>query len=144
MISTVIIVFVFTFFYSFLIFKPDDISKGLQNNEGTIIGIRPGTETEKFLTKLMNKLNLIGAISMSVIVLIPILTFSLIGYVGLQPTSIIILAGVALEIIQSIKVEYLSRTCVSKKSSALIRLVGSKAGVTKGKKSKKEVAICEK
>lgn len=130
MISTVIIVFVFTFFYSFLIFRPDDISKGLQNNEGTIVGVRPGTETEKFLTKLMNKLNLIGAISMSIIVLIPILSFNLIGYIGLQPTSLIILAGVSLEIIQKIKVEYLAKTCMSSKSGTLLKL----ANTSKNKK----------
>lgn len=121
MISMVIIVFVFTFFYSFLIFKPDEISKALQNNEGMIVGVRPGTETENYLTKLMNKLNLIGSIYMSVVVLIPILCFNFVGYIGLQPTSVIIIAGVSLEIIQKAKVEYLSRACVSKKSAALLK-----------------------
>ena len=134
MIGTVIIVFVFTYFYSFLIFRPEDISKGLQNNEGTIVGVRPGTETEKYLTKLMNKLNLIGAISMSVIVLIPILSFNFIGYIGLQPTSLIILAGVALEIIQKIKVEELARACISEKSGALLKLA------SKNSKNKKTFA----
>lgn len=121
MISMVVIVFVFTFFYSFLIFRPDEISKALQNNEGMIIGVRPGTETENCLTKLMNRLNLIGSIYMSVVVLIPILCFNFVGYIGLQPTSVIIIAGVSLEIIKKARVEYLSRSCISKKSAALLK-----------------------
>ena len=121
MISMVVIVFVFTFFYSFLIFRPDEISKALQNNEGMIIGVRPGTETENYLTKLMNRLNLIGAIYMSVVVLIPILCFNFVGYIGLQPTSVIIIAGVSLEIIKKARVEYLSKSCISKKSAALLK-----------------------
>lgn len=121
MISMVVIVFVFTFFYSFLIFRPDEISKALQNNEGMIIGVRPGTETENYLTKLMNRLNLIGSIYMSVVVLIPILCFNFVGYIGLQPTSVIIIAGVSLEIIKKARVEYLSRSCISKKSAALLK-----------------------
>ena len=121
MVSMVIIVFIFTFFYSYLIFRPDEIAKALQNNEGIIVGVRPGTETENYLTKLMNKLNLIGSIYMSVVVLIPILCFKFVGYIGLQPTSIIILAGVALEIIQKARVEYLSKKCISSKSAALLK-----------------------
>lgn len=121
MASMVVIVFIFTFFYSYLIFRPDEIAKALQNNEGMIVGVRPGTETENYLVKLMNKLNLIGSIYMSVIVLIPILCFKFIGYIGLQPTSVIILAGVALEIIQKVRIEYLSKKCVSPKSAALLK-----------------------
>lgn len=121
MLGTVAIVFVFTFFYSALIFRTDEISKGLQNNEGCIQGIRPGSDTERYLTKLMYKLNLIGATYMSVLVLIPMIMFNAIGYSGIQPTSMIILAGVGLEIIGKIQVEYQATACLKCKQSVLLK-----------------------
>ncbi len=103
--GTIAIVFLFTFFYSALIFRTDEIAKGLQINEGFIPGIRPGTDTEKHLAKLMHQSNVISAICMSVIILIPMIIFNIIGYVGIQPTSMIILSGVALEILVKFKLE---------------------------------------
>lgn len=122
MIGTVAIVFIFTFFYSALIFRTDEIAKGLQTNEGMIQGVRPGTDTEKYLSRLMYKLNFIGATYMSVLVLIPMAMFNIIGYAGMQPTSIIILAGVGLEIINKIQIEYQATACFRCKDSVLLKL----------------------
>lgn len=102
-----VIVFIFTFFYSMLIFKSDEVAKYLQINETAIIGVRPGTETEKFLDKRVTKLNLISSVYLSILLFISMGCFLFVGYTGLQPTSLIILVGVAMEIIQKIKIEFL-------------------------------------
>lgn len=99
-----IIIFSFTYIYSALIFKPDEIAKYLQINETAISGIRPGTDTEKLLNKKFSKINFISALYLTVLSLISMSCFLFVGYNGVQPSSLIILIGVAIEIIQKIKI----------------------------------------
>ncbi|WP_369696367.1 preprotein translocase subunit SecY [Oligoflexus tunisiensis] len=98
----VMIIF-FTFFYTSIQFKPDDIAENLKKHGGFIPGIRPGARTSEYLGKIINRLTLTGAIYLSAICLIPSLitdSFNVQFYFG--GTSLLIIVGVALETFRQI------------------------------------------
>jgi preprotein translocase subunit SecY len=94
-----ILVFAFTYFYTAVIFHPQKIAENLQKQGGFVPGIRPGTETEKYLGMTMNRLNLIGAFFLGIIAILPLLVQ---GFAGSQNltiggTSLLIVVSVAIE-----------------------------------------------
>jgi len=94
-----LLVFGFTFFYSAVIFHPQKIAENLQRQGGFIPGIRPGKETENYLNNTVNRINLIGALFLGIIAVLPLL---LQGSFGMQNltiggTSILIVVSVAIE-----------------------------------------------
>ena len=56
-----VLIFGFTFFYTSVVFQPHKIAENLQKQGGFVPGIRPGTETEKYLGSTMNRINFFGA-----------------------------------------------------------------------------------
>lgn len=104
-----VLIFMFSYFYSALIFDPKEISDNIQSNGGCIPGIRPGKPTGDYIRQVNKNLTFIGAMYLSLIALIPTIIFSAIGFNGLATTSMMILVGVSLETCQKIKVETKSR-----------------------------------
>lgn len=103
LIFVVLIVF-FTFFYTSIQFKPDDIAENLKKHGGFIPGIRPGARTSEFLGRVIDRLTLSGAIYLSAICLVPSLIterFNVQFYFG--GTSLLIVVGVALETFRQIE-----------------------------------------
>ncbi|MFR7760066.1 MAG: preprotein translocase subunit SecY [Peptoniphilus grossensis] len=98
-ISTIILIVFFTFFYTTIQFNTVEYSKNLQANGGFISGIRPGKPTSDYLGRTLNRLVMPGAIALSILAVLPTI-LTLIS--GLQfnygGTSIIIVVGVVLEI----------------------------------------------
>lgn len=94
----------FTFFYTKIIFKTDEIADNLAANGGSIPGIRPGVETKKYLYNIMHRLCWIGGLSLATICCIPTL-LSAFTPVNLTfgGTSIIIIVGVALDTMKQIE-----------------------------------------
>ena len=93
----------FSFFYTSIQFKPDDIAENLKKHGGFIPGIRPGARTSEYLFKIINRLTLTGSIYLAGICLIPsILTakFNVQFYFG--GTSLLIVVGTALETFRQI------------------------------------------
>ena len=93
----------FAFFYTSIQFKPDDIAENLKKHGGFIPGIRPGARTSDFLSKIISRLTLTGAIYLAAICLVPsIITerFNVQFYFG--GTSLLIIVGVALETFRQI------------------------------------------
>ncbi len=93
----------FSFFYTSIQFKPDDIAENLKKHGGFIPGIRPGARTSEFLGKIINRLTLSGALYLSAICLIPSIiadSFNVQFYFG--GTSLLIIVGVALETFRQI------------------------------------------
>lgn len=93
----------FSFFYTSIQFKPDDIAENLKKHGGFIPGIRPGARTSEFLGKVINRLTLTGALYLSAICLIPSIitdSFNVQFYFG--GTSLLIIVGVALETFRQI------------------------------------------
>jgi preprotein translocase subunit SecY len=94
-----ILVFGFTYFYTAVIFHPQKIAENLQKQGGFIPGIRPGNETEKYLSQTMNRLNLVGAVFLGVIAVLPLLVQGASGSQNLRigGTSLLIAVAVAIE-----------------------------------------------
>lgn len=103
----IVLIFAFTYFYANLQVNAKKLAENLGRSGGYIIGIRPGEETMNFVKKTVNKLNFLGAASLSVIASIPVLLPMLSNIsrneaYGLGGTGLIIVVGVALELVNKI------------------------------------------
>lgn len=99
-----LLVFVFTFFYTSITFNSKEIAENLQKQGGFITDVRSGAQTEKYLTKIVNRLTLFGALSLGLLALLPIIgQLFLKTSIAIGGTSILILVSVALETLRSIE-----------------------------------------
>lgn len=99
-----LLVFIFTFFYTSITFDAKEISENLQKQGGFIEEVRSGTQTQKYLGKVINRLTLFGALSLGLLALIPIIgQIFLTTNIALGGTSILILVSVSLETLRSIE-----------------------------------------
>ncbi len=99
-----ILVFAFTFFYSSVVFKPEQVAENLQKQGAFIPGIRPGKPTEQYLQFIVNRVLLAGALFLSIIAVLPNIAqyFTGIQTLTIGGTSILIVVGVVIEIVQQI------------------------------------------
>ncbi len=100
-----LLVFVFTFFYTSITFNAKEIAENLQKQGGFIEGVRSGSETEKHLGKIVNRLTLFGATALGFLALMPIIGQVLLksDNISIGGTSVLILVSVALETLRSIE-----------------------------------------
>ena len=108
----VIFIFLFGFVYTYMVFKPEDFSKNLQENGGYIPGIRPGYETKTYLSKVLTRITCLGSTFLAIIVALPIIfsnVTSLPTSVSIGGTGLLIVVGVALETYKQIEGSLLSR-----------------------------------
>ena len=101
----------FSYFYSTMAFNPIEVANNLKKNGGFIPGMRPGKPTADFLTRVLSKITMFGALYLSVIAIAPIITGNLVGYSSLAigGTSVIIVVGVALETVKQMEAQMLMR-----------------------------------
>jgi len=101
----------FSYFYASMSFNPVEVANNLKKNGGFIPGFRPGKPTADFITKVLNKITLFGALYLAVIALAPIVTANIIGIESLAigGTSVIIVVGVALETVKALEAQMLMR-----------------------------------
>jgi len=96
-----VLIIAFSYFYSQLEINPERIAENFQTSGTYITGIKPGTETEKYITRVLSRITFTGAMALTVIALIPVI-LALTGVVpmslALGGTGLIIVVGVALEI----------------------------------------------
>lgn len=103
----------FTYFYTFLTINPEKVAKDLNNNGGYIPGIRPGTETKGYISKILGRITFMGAIFISIIAAIPIMFqkfTSLPSIVVVGGTGILIVVGVLLETYKQLESSVASRS----------------------------------
>ena len=98
----------FTFFYSTLQIDADKISDDLKKNGGSIPGVRTGTDTKNYIKKVLNRITVVGSLSLCIIAAIPIITPVIWSQtanasLSLGGTGLIIVTGVALETVKQIK-----------------------------------------
>ena len=107
----VLLIFAFAYFYSAIQFNPIEVANNLRKNGGFIPGFRPGRPTSDFITKVLNKVTMMGAIFLAVIAGLPLIMSNLPGLGGLAigGTSVMIMVGVALETVKAIENEMLMR-----------------------------------
>ena len=101
----------FSYFYSTMQFNPVEVANNLKKNGGFIPGFRPGKPTADFISKVLGKITLFGAIYLSIIAIAPIVTQNLIGVrnLAIGGTSIIIVVSVALETMKALEAQMLMR-----------------------------------
>ncbi len=104
----VLIIF-FTFFYTAMMYNPIEMANNIKNNGGFIPGIRPGKPTSDFITKVMNKVTVIGSIAIALIAVLPILMSRGNMAVAFGGSSLLILVGVAIETFRQIESQMLMR-----------------------------------
>ncbi|MGD9577178.1 MAG: preprotein translocase subunit SecY [Syntrophorhabdus sp.] len=94
----------FCFFYTAIVFNPDNVSDNMKKYGGYIPGIRPGKKTSEYIEKILSRVTLIGAIYISFVCVLPTLLvkrFNVPFYFG--GTALLIVVGVALDTIQQIE-----------------------------------------
>lgn len=95
-----ILIILFSFFYTFVQVNPEKTAENLQKSSAYIVGVRPGRETEEFMTSLLKRLAAVGAIFLAFVALSPIATQQIFGLstrLALGGTSLLILISTGIE-----------------------------------------------
>lgn len=102
----VVLIILFTFFYTQLQVDPEKIAENLGKSGTYIPGVRPGTETKEYINKVLNRITVLGAVALAFIAVIPHvlpLITNLPSSMGIGGTGIIIVVGVAMETVKQIE-----------------------------------------
>ena len=99
----------FTYFYTYAMFNPAELSGNIKRNGGFIPGIRAGKPTTDYLSSVISKLSLVGGLFLAIIAIIPMLTRFTGLNIAFGGTSILIIVGVALETIQQLESQLVTR-----------------------------------
>jgi len=106
----ILFIIFFTYFYTAIQFNPFEYANNLKENGGFIPGIRPGRPTAEYLSKVLNRVTIVGAISLAIIASIPTLIFSFTHLkVNFGGTALLIVTGVALETVKQMEAHMLMR-----------------------------------
>jgi preprotein translocase subunit SecY len=99
-----LLVFIFTYFYTSVTFNSKEIAENLQKQGGFIANVRSGKQTEKYLSRIVNRLTLFGGIALGLLAILPILgQVKLNQNIAIGGTSILILVSVSLETLRQIE-----------------------------------------
>jgi len=124
----VLLIFFFTYFYSSIVFDPNDIAKNVREAGGFIPGVRPGKPTADYIVGVTNRILLVGAVFLAAVAVLPYLlswasglsTMFLIG-----GTSLLIVVGVGIDTLMQIEAHLVMRHYESLTKSG--RLLGRKS-----------------
>ncbi len=110
-ISYFILVFLFTYFYTAVTFDPHAISSNLQKSGAFVSGIRPGKPTAEYLSKIITRITLFGALFLGIIAILPLILRSVTGVSSLAigGTSLLIVVSVVLETIKQVEGQIVMR-----------------------------------
>ena len=109
----IVLIFLFAYFYTFMQIKPKDTSDNLNKNGGYIPGIRPGEDTEKYISKVLSRITIVGATFLAILAGTPIIfgvITNLSSNVTLGGTGLLIVVGVALETYKQLESQLQSRS----------------------------------
>jgi preprotein translocase subunit SecY len=112
MVIYVALIIAFTYFYTFVQVNPEQMAENLQKQGGYIPGIRPGKNTETYLTRVMNRLTFVGAIFLAAVSVLPIIFGQLAGLpqaVQIGGTSLLIVVGVAIQTMKQLEGQLVKR-----------------------------------
>jgi len=108
----VLLIFFFTYFYSSIVFDPEDIAKNVRESGGFIPGVRPGKPTADYLTNILGRLLLIGALFLSAVAVLPFILSSVSGLSTMflvGGTSLLIVVGVGIDTLMQIEAHLVMR-----------------------------------
>ncbi|MDD4772282.1 MAG: preprotein translocase subunit SecY [Eubacteriales bacterium] len=108
-----ILIIAFSYFYIAISFNPIEVANNLKKNGGFIPGIRPGKPTSDYITKVLGRITLIGALFLGFIAVFPLVvnmtTGSALGSIAFGGSSLLIVIGVALETYREIEAQMTMR-----------------------------------
>lgn len=105
LLAYVFLIIFFTYFYSAIIFDPNDVAKNLKESGGFIPGVRPGESTVEYIRSILNRLLLVGAMFLGAIAVLPYVFTAVSGLTSfwLGGTSVLIVVGVGLDVLMQIE-----------------------------------------
>lgn len=112
MVIYVALIIAFTYFYTFVQVNPEQMAENLQKQGGYIPGIRPGKNTETYLTRVMYRLTFVGSIFLALVSVLPIVLGGLADLptaVQIGGTSLLIVVGVALQTMKQLESQLVKR-----------------------------------
>jgi preprotein translocase subunit SecY len=101
----------FSYFYATIQFNPIEVANNLKKNGGFVPGFRPGKPTADFISKVLSKITMFGALYLAIIAILPIIVTRVLGVsrLAIGGTSVIIVVGVALETVKQLEAQMLMR-----------------------------------
>ncbi|SIS61203.1 preprotein translocase subunit SecY [Salimicrobium flavidum] len=112
MIIYVALIIAFTYFYTFVQVNPEQMAENLKKQGGYIPGIRPGKNTETYLTRVMYRLTFVGSLFLAAVSVLPIILGSLAGLppsIQIGGTGLLIVVGVALNTMKQLEGQLVKR-----------------------------------
>ncbi|MFZ2205589.1 MAG: preprotein translocase subunit SecY [Minisyncoccia bacterium] len=99
-----ILVFLFTYFYTAVTFDPEALSSNLQKNGAFIPGVRPGAATAEYISKVLNRITMLGAVFLGLIAVLPLVMRAATGItaIALGGTALLIVVSVVLDLIKKV------------------------------------------
>lgn len=108
-----ILIVAFSYFYIAISFSPVEVANNLRNNGGFIPGIRPGKPTSTYITKILNKITLIGAVFLAIVAVLPlaanVVSGGSVSGIAFSGSSLLIVVGVALETVRELEAQMTMR-----------------------------------
>ena len=106
-----VLVVAFTYFYTAVTFDPDAISTNLQKSGAFVPGVRPGTATADYLSRVLVRLTLVGALFLGIIAVLPLVLRALTGIQALAigGTALLIVVSVVIDLIKKIDAQVSAR-----------------------------------
>ena len=105
-----LLIIAFSYFYVAIQYNPVEMANNLRKNNGGIPGIRPGKPTSDFISKIINKITIVGAIFLAIVAVLPIIVGGLSNMdISLGGTTIIIVVGVALDTVRQMESQMMMR-----------------------------------
>lgn len=105
-VSYFLLVVLFTYFYTGIVLNANEIAENMQKQGGFFEGVRPGTQTEKYLSSVVNRLTLFGSLALGIIAIMPFIVEFVFAQLGITATNLAI-GGTGLLIVVSVGLETL-------------------------------------
>lgn len=106
----IILIVVFSFFYTFMVTNPHKMAENLSKSNAYIPGVRPGEDTKNYIARVLFKVTVIGTIYLVILAALPIITAAVFGFTGqeaanitLGGTGLLIIVGVAADTTQQVE-----------------------------------------
>ena len=106
-----VLVVIFTFFYTLVVFNQQNLAENLQRNGGFVLGIRPGKPTQDYLNRVIVRLTMGGALFLGFIAIVPYLASLVtdVQAISLSSTSLLIMVGVGLDTLRQLEAQLMMR-----------------------------------
>ena len=108
-----VLIIAFAYFYTSISFNPTEVSNNLMQNGGSVPGIRPGKPTAQYITKVLNKVVLMGAFFLSIVACVPVIlnvvSDGLLNVMSFSGSTLLIVVGVTLETFRELEAQITMR-----------------------------------